>query len=168
MSTKNLTRDDAVDKLRELTKNTPTCMLGTGLAKIPSHVCPMQVQEVDDVGNLWFFSGANSVHNEQISGDHRTQLIFSNPSKLEYLVVSGTTTITRERRKIDELWSKDVEAWFPKGKDDPNLTLLRVEPTSAHYWDTESGKLVTYAKILIAAVTGKGGENIGVEGDLRV
>ena len=167
-TTKDLTRNEAVDKLIELTKNTPTCMMATGLAEIPSHYCPMQVQEVDELGNIWFFSGADSVHNRQISGDHRTQLIFCNGAKIEYLVVFGDVTISKERRKIDELWTKLVEAWFPNGKDDPNLTLLWVRPTSAHYWDTENGKLIAFAKILTAAVTGKTNDNGSVQGDIKV
>ncbi len=167
-TTQNLEGDEAVDKLKALVENTPTCLFGTGLAKIPSHVCPMQVQEVDELGNLWFFSGADSSHNEQLTGDHRVQLSFANPSKIEYLVVSGNATITRERRKIDELWTHAVEAWFPKGKEDPNLTLICVTPTVSHYWDTENGKLVTMAKILTAAVTGKSIDEGGRQGDIAV
>jgi general stress protein 26 len=167
-TTKDLMRNDAVDKLRELVENTPTCMMGTGLRVIPSHICPMQVQEVDELGNLWFFSGADSVHNQQISGDQRTQLTFCNSSKIEYLVVFGDASISRERRRIDELWTKMAEAWFPKGKDDPKLTLICVKPTSAHYWDTEDGKMVAFAKILVAAVTGKPNDSGGVDGDIKV
>lgn len=169
MSTiQNLTLNDAVDKLRQLVENTPTCMLATGLGKVPAHVCPMGIQQVDELGILWMFSGADSVHNSQISGDHRAHLIFCNPAKLEYLTVYGEASISRERRKIDELWTKTAEAWFPRGKDDPNLTLISIKPTAAHYWDTESGKLVTMAKILLASVTGRPGDVGSVEGDLKV
>jgi len=167
-TTQNLEGNDAVDKLKALVGNTPTCLLGTALSKFPVHVCPMQVQEVDELGDLWFFSGADSAHNFQITGDHRVQLSFCNASKLEYLVVSGHATITRERRKIDELWTRAVEAWFPNGKDDPNLTLIRVTPAVSHYWDTENGKLVTMAKILTAAVTGKALDEGGRQGDIEV
>ena len=167
-TTKNLMRDDAVDKLRELTKNTPSCIFATGLTDIPPHVCPMQVQEVDEIGNLWFFSGADSTHNSQITGDHRVQLTFCNVAKIEYLVVFGEASISKERRKIDELWTKIAEAWFPGGKDDPNLTLLCVRPISAHYWDTENGKMITFAKILTAAVTGNPNDDGSVQGDIKV
>lgn len=167
-TTRNLLGPDAVRKLKELTKNTSTCMFASGLSKVPFHVCPMGVQEVDDSGDLWFFSGADSVHNRQLEGDPRVQLIFSNVSKVEYLTVFGETTISKDPRKIDELWNKFVEAWFPGGKNDPNLTLLCVRPSIAHYWDTENGKLVTMAKILTAAVTGSEIDEGGVEGDLQV
>jgi len=160
--------DDAVKKLRDLTNAASTCMFGTGLHQIPFHVCPMQVQQVDEAGNLWFFSDATSIHNRQLEADSRTHLIFGNPQKIEYLTIYGETTISRDRTKIDELWTKLAEAWFPEGKEDPNLTVLRVHPIEAHYWDTENGKLITFAKMLTAAVTGNPNDSGSVQGDIMV
>ncbi|MBC8128466.1 MAG: pyridoxamine 5'-phosphate oxidase family protein [Gloeobacteraceae cyanobacterium ES-bin-144] len=164
---KNLIADKAVTKLQQLVKGAPTCMFATCLGEIPFHVCPMQVQETDYEGRLWFFSGADSTHNSQIETDPRVQLIFANPSDIEFLTVYGTATISQDRELIARLWNKMVEAWFPGGQDDPNLTLICVQPTAAHYWDTENGKLITMAKILTAAATGAD-MNIGVEGNLEV
>jgi general stress protein 26 len=102
-TTKNLMGHEAVEKLRSLTDETPTCMFGSGLQTIPFHVCPMQVQEVDDRGNLWFFSGADSTHNRQLGEDSRAHLIFSNHQKVEYVTVFGEVTITTERERIERL-----------------------------------------------------------------
>jgi general stress protein 26 len=169
MSTiQNLSGKEAVDKLRALTENTPTCMFGSGLRTVPIHFCPMQVQHVDYQGSLWFFSGADSVHNRQISADSHVQLIFSNNSKIEYLTVFGEATISTDREKAKELWSRFVEAWFPDGPDDPNLTLISVRPVTSHFWDTENGKLITFAKILTSALTGNATDEGGVEGKLNV
>jgi len=167
-STCNLNGKDAVEKLRQLTKDTPICMFGSGLANIPMHLCPMQVQEVDPQGCLWFFSGADSVHNKHIAAAPQTHLIFGNPDRIEYLTVFGETTISRDRERIERLWSKFVEAWFPAGPADPNVTLLCVRPVLAHYWDTENGKLITFAKILTAALTGGATDDGVVEGKLDV
>ena len=83
-------------------------------------------------------------------------------------MVFGDVTISKEPRKIDELWTKSVEAWFPNGKDKPNLTLLCVRPTSAQSKDTENGKLIAFEKILTAAVTSKPNANGSVQGDIKV
>ncbi|MFD2255794.1 pyridoxamine 5'-phosphate oxidase family protein [Luteolibacter algae] len=164
---KNLIAEDAIAKLQELVKNAPTCMFSTGLGKAPFHVCPMQVQEADYEGRLWFFSGADSTHNAQITADSRVQLIFANNPDMEFLTVYGTASISHDRAQIDRLWNRMVEAWFPEGKDDPNISLICVQPALAHYWDTEDGKLITMAKILTRAATGADIET-GVEGDLNV
>ena len=34
------------------------------------------------------------------------------------------------------------EAWFPKGKEDPDLNLLRVEISKAEYWDAPGKRMV--------------------------
>ena len=163
----NLMGESAVKKLKSLVDATPTCMFGSGLKETPPHLCPMHVQQVDVAGDLWFFSAADSTHNRHLAAAPQAQLVFGNPANMEYLVIYGATTISKDRTKIDELWSKMAEAWFPEGKYDPNLTLLRVRPSQAHYWDTENGKLVAFAKILTSAVSGKISD-VGVQGDLAV
>jgi len=166
-TTRNLVSQDAVEKLRDLTTHCPTCMFGTDLTAAPMHVCPMHTQQVDDNGSLWFFSGLDSEHAAHIRADGQVQLIYSNPSKYEFLTVYGDAQIVRDPAKIEELWKPMVKAWFPGGKEDPNLSLIRVDPLKAHYWDTKDGKLVVLAKILVGAVTGKV-EDGGVQGDLKV
>ncbi len=164
-NTQNLFNRDALEKLRDLVNDSPACMLCSDLAAIPFHLCPMQVQDVDREGCLWFFSGAGSTHNSMIQADPRVQLVFCNGGKHEYLAVYGTAEISRDIEKVDELWSSMSKNWFPGGRYDPNLTLIRVCPEKVHYWDVRDGKLVAMAKVLLGAMTGKP-TDIGVEGDL--
>jgi len=164
---KNLVADEAVSKLQDLVKSSSTCMFATHLGEAPFHVVPMRVQEADYDGDLWFFSAADSKHNAQIDVDPRVQLIFANSSDMEFMTVFGTASISTDKAQIDRLWDTMVGAWFEGGKDDPNVSLIRVQPTLAHYWDTEDGKLVTMAKILTRAATGADIDT-GVEGDLNV
>ncbi len=35
------------------------------------------------------------------------------------------------------MWDNNVEAWFPGGKEDPNLALLRFDVNSAELWETD-------------------------------
>lgn len=163
---KNLIAEEAVSKLQHLVKGSPNCMFATRLGEVPFHVCPMQVQEADYEGLLWFFSRADSSHNRHIKADPRVQLIFANSSDMEFLTVYGNATVSTEKELIDRLWDPIVASWFD-GKDDPNLTLLCVQPAAAHYWDTEDGKLITMAKMLTRAATGAD-IPIGEEGDLDV
>ncbi|NQW99380.1 pyridoxamine 5'-phosphate oxidase family protein [bacterium] len=167
-TTHNLSGKEAVDKLRGLINDTPTCLFGSGLKEVPMHLCPMQVQQVDPQGCLWFFSGADSVHNRQLAADSRAHLIFCNPAKVEYFTLFGESTVSTDSQKISELWNPLAEAWFPGGPNDPNLTLIRVRPVMTHYWDTESGKLITFAKILSSALAGTPRDPGGQDGALIV
>jgi general stress protein 26 len=163
---KNLIAEEAVSKLQELVGKSSTCMFASNLTQLPIHVSPMRVQETDYEGSLWFFSSADSTRNKHIEADPRVQLIFTNTPDMEFLTVFGTASISTDRELIDRLWSGLVEAWFD-GKDDPNVSLICVHPATAHYWDTEGGRLVTMAKILTRAATGSDIE-IGHHGSLNV
>lgn len=163
---KNLIAEEAVSKLQELVGKSSTCMFATHLTEAPFHVCPMRVQETDYDGRLWFFSTTDSTHNQHINADPRVQLIFANHPDMEFLTVYGTASISTDKALIDRLWNGLVEAWFD-GKDDPKISLICVQPSVAHYWDTEDGRLVTMAKILTRAATGSE-IPIGHEGDLNV
>lgn len=165
-STKNLIAEEAVSKLQDLVKGSSTCMFATNLTQAPFHVCPMRVQEADYEGRLWFFSNTTSTHNKHINADPRVQLIFTNTPDMEFLTVFGTASISTDKDLIERLWDGMVEAWFD-GKDDPNVSLICVQPAAAHYWDTEDGKLITMAKILTRAATGSD-IAVGEEGDLSV
>lgn len=157
----------AVKKLDELVDASPNCLFGTNLAVMPVHVCPMQVQEVDERGDLWFFSGADSAHNRHIQEEPLVQLFFTNNGDYQFLTVFGRAEISRDADKIDELWDASVEAWFPEGKTDPNVTLIRVTPEDAHYWASKDGKVVTLIKMLGAAISGNRPDSFA-EGDLNV
>jgi len=164
---KNLTQQQAIEKFQDLVKHEPICLFTTSLTQIPLRTRPMSVQKVCDQGNFWFISSSESDKNDEISNDPNVQLFFSNTSNYEFLTVNGKASITRDRAKIDELWNDIAKAWFPEGKDDPRVTIIKVTPEEGFYWDTKDGKLVSMIKILASAATGKTLVE-GVEGTLSV
>lgn len=163
---KNLTRNEAIAKMKNLVDGAShICMFCTKVTDMPFKSRPMGTQKVDDEGNIWFLSAADSEHNAEIAIDNRVQLLYSNPSASEFLIVNGTAQILTDRATIDELWNPMAKAWFPEGKDDPNLSAIKVTTDISHYWDTKYGKAVTLLAIATAAVTGQQFD-AGVEGKL--
>lgn len=163
----NFYHEDAIDKFKELVKHNPTCLFTTNLTDLPLQTRPMSVQKVCDQGNFWFLSPGDSHKNDAIAGDPRVQLFFSNTSDYEFLSVYGHATILRDREKIEELWTPIAKAWFEDGKDDPNVTVIKVTPDDAYYWDTKDGKMVSLIKIVASAIIGKTLSE-GIEGKLKV
>jgi hypothetical protein len=53
-----------------------------------------------------------------------------------HVSLSGRATLVRDAAKASELWSPLYREWFPKGLEDPELALLRIEVTRAEYWDS--------------------------------
>jgi general stress protein 26 len=167
MSIENLTSKQAIEKIKELAKAADIGMFTTALTQLPLNSRPMSTQNVDDEGNLWFFSEKDSTKNQDIEEDNRVQIFYANKSSSEYLSVYGTAEIFYDRQKIEELWTPMVKAWFTEGKDDPSITIIKVTPADAYYWDTKNNKLVSLVKIAAAVVTGKTMDD-GIEGTLDV
>jgi general stress protein 26 len=164
----DLHREDAIEKLKELVKHNPICLFTSRLTQEPFQTRPMSTAQVDDEGNLWFLSASDSYKNEEVDYDPNVQLFYVNTPDSEYLTVFGKAHISTDRQKIDEVWKPIAKAWFTEGKDDPRITLLKVVPEEAYYWDTKTSKMVAMLKILTAAVTGKTSDEGGVEGKLAV
>jgi general stress protein 26 len=58
--------------------------------------------------------------------------------------------VVLDRKKIEELWNPLLKAWFPEGKDDPKLCLIQVVTEEANYWNSNSGTMGVYFKMLRA------------------
>ncbi|MES2891173.1 MAG: pyridoxamine 5'-phosphate oxidase family protein [Bacteroidota bacterium] len=164
---KNLHSTEAVKKLKSLVESIGTCMFYTNISSGDHNTRPMAVIEVDMNGNLWFFTSVQSTKVKDIEKDSGVQLAFAHPGKDSYLDLRGLASIETDRKSIEEKWNPIVKAWFPEGKDDPNLCLVKVKTDEAHYWDTETTKMVEMIKIVSSVVSGKKLAE-GVHGDLLV
>lgn len=163
----NLNGSQAVEKLQQLIQSESICHFVTNLAKAPLSSRPMSTLKVDDNGNIWFFSPKSSSKNADIMLNDAVQLFYSNPGSSEFLSVYGKAFVITDRQKAAELWTPIAKAWFKDGVDDPQLTLIKVAPLEAYYWDTKNNKVVAMLKILAAVVTGVVADD-GVEGTLKV
>lgn len=157
----NKSKKEAIEKLNELIGDIEIAMLTTidgGVLRSR----PMDTQEIDEDGNLWFLSGADSHKDEEIRQDNRVNVSYASPGDNTYVSVSGTAEISRDQAKINELWNPSHRAWFPGGKDDPNIQVIRVRVEQAEYWDSASSAFVQIYGFLKALATGEsadGGEN---------
>jgi general stress protein 26 len=136
---------DPVAKLNELTKGIEFAMLTTIRPNGHLHSCPMATTEADGDGVLWFFSGNNSEKVEAIKSDPRVNLAYTDSSGQRYVSITGSAEPVRDHVKAKELWDPRYHAWFPKGIDDPNLILLRIQVRDAEYWDASVGRMVLLA-----------------------
>ena len=164
---KDLTQQEGIAKMKELAESAKVCHFVTVLSATPLSSRPMATQEVDDAGNFWFLSKESSHKNSEIDDDPEVQLFFSNHSSAEYLTVFGYAEVIKDRSKLEELWTPIAKAWFNEGKDDPEITVIRVRPVDAYYWDTKNNKLVSLIKIADGPITGKTMDD-GIEGEIRL
>jgi general stress protein 26 len=164
---KNLEGKEAIDKMRRLIEAEEICMFTTRLLQLPLDTRPMSTSEVDEAGHIWFISRVDSSKNTDIQQDKRVQLFYANRNNSEFLSVYGEAFISKDRNKIEELWSPVNNAWFEKGKDDPEISLICVKPLDAYFWDTRNNWMISLLKIASAVVTGKTADVV-VEGKLEL
>ena len=163
----NLTQDNAIKKMQEITEDAPIAMLCTNLKSMPFSTCPMSTQQVDEEGMIWFLTGADSQHSREIEADPRVQLIYSNTGDYSYLTIYGTAELLQDQSMIDKLWTPLAKVWFQQGKDDPNLRVLKIRPEQGFYWDTKNSKTVSFLKMVTSVVTGKTMDD-GVQGSISI
>lgn len=166
MSQENLKTDEAVNKLKELATGIDFAFLATNLGMQAAHAVPMSTKEVDEEGNIWFLSNKNSEHNKHITDQGIAQLYYGKPGSMEFLTVFGNATISTDKSTIEKLYVKSDDNWFD-GKDDPNITAIKIQPQDAHYWEPKSNALVSLVKMGVGFITGQRQE-LGKEGDINI
>lgn len=154
-TSQSLTREQMIAKVGELIRNINMAMLTTEAEDGLLHSRPMATQQTDFDGTLWFFTGLASGKVNELEWNPEVNLSYAQPSDSRYVSVSGTAEVVQDRRKMQELWNEIYRAWFPKGLDDPDLGLLKVEVSSAEYWESPSGKMVQIFGFLKALATGE-------------
>ncbi len=163
----DLQAQEAITKMKELVKATPTCFFCTAVATGESSAArPMNVRQVDDAGNLWFLSANDSHQNKEIGMDPSVKLFFQGSPNSDFLQILGQATISVDRAKIKELWEPILKTWFTEGEDDPRITVIKVIPSEGYYWDTKHGHAVAGIKMMIGALTGKTLDD-SIEGQLK-
>ena len=144
---------DAYAKTREIVKDLKFCMMTTETPEGRLVSRPMTCSQFDEEGHLWFFAAQDSEQTIGLDFDENVNLAFACTEKSRYLSFVGTAEVVKDRAKIDDLWNPMVHAWFPKGKEDPRLCLIRVQALSAEYWDSPSSKVVKLFEIAKALAT---------------
>jgi general stress protein 26 len=165
------THDNSRELLWKLIKDIKFAMFTTRHDNGHLHSVPMTTQNkaVDEDDSLWFFMSRRSGPIEDLSMDPTVNVAYADPDADSYVSVSGVAEVVENPAKKQQLWSKMNEAWFPKGVDDPDLALVQVRITHAHYWDVKSSKLVQLFTMAKAALTGKRPEgNMAREGEVRM
>ena len=97
--------------------------------------------EVDQEGNLWFFTSASSHKVSEVSRTPKCNAGFAAPDDNRYVSISGTAELVKDKSKIEELWKPELKAWFPEGAEQPDLALLRVGIEKAEFWDGPSSTI---------------------------
>ena len=110
------------------------------------HTAVPMTAELDENADsaIWFFTGRDHAF---ARGGSATATFESKGHDL-FARFKGTLTEETSHEWLDKEWSRFVEAYFPRGKDDPNLLMLRMDLGDAEIWSTDVG-LTTVVKMAL-------------------
>ena len=140
---------ESIDHLKNALKTTRIVMFTTIDEDESLQSRPMAVQDVEFEGDLWFFTSNESGKVYQLKEHSQVNAAFIDTKNNTYVSASGTAQLVNDEAKKQELWSPALEIYFPKGIDDPELTLIRVSVTSIAWWagaSTIIGQVVSFVK----------------------
>ena len=152
------------EKVAELIKGNRIAMLTTTAPDGTLTSRPMALQEVAFDGDLWFFAERSSRKLAHVAAHPVVNVTIGSGST--WVSLTGTTSVVADDDKKKELWNAGVDAWFPDGPEAGDVVLLKVEGSSAEYWDTPGGRVASVLSFAKAKVTGEpysGGENEKVD-----
>jgi general stress protein 26 len=148
-----LSGEEKRERLSELMAGFSMAMLVTRTDDGGMRARPLRIADRRDDGALYFSTAVDSPKVHELQADEHVAVVMQDHRK--FVSVSGIARVVQDRALVDKLWSESWRVWFPKGKDDPSLCLVVVEPLEAAYWDMSGLRGVRYAfELAKAYVTG--------------
>ena len=117
------------------------------------HLQPMAAFGDEAQGAVWFYAKTDSDMAREVGAGHDA-IVSLMAKDMEFQAsIHGRLTLSHDRERIDRYWSPFVSAWYPDGKDDPALTLLRLDASDARLWTANRGTLAYPYQIAKANLT---------------
>lgn len=97
------------------------------------HARPMVIAHLEEGMSAYLVTDINSVKVDEIKANPHALLTFQGASK--YASVQGELTLTLDRTLIELMWKESWKVWFPGGKSDANIALLKFTGGQGEFWD---------------------------------
>lgn len=131
-----------------------TVMLGVVGGAPIQHFQPMSAFAEEEAGQIWFYTRKETDLAQAVIDGADAMMILETKDQELQACVGGRLTQVLDRERMDKYWGPVVAAWYPDGKDDPQLTMLRLDAHDAAIWLSEAGPVKFAYEIAKANATG--------------
>ena len=149
-------------KLYDLIENIEIAMMTTRRADGHLESRAMANQRQAGGADLWFVTLDGTAKLRDLEFDRHVNLAYYKDRTREWISVSGTAAISRDRAKIHELYAPDWKMWFPEGDDprhgtpdDPRMVLIGVDVHAAVFLEVNKPAPVVLFEMVKGFVTGQ-------------
>jgi general stress protein 26 len=144
--------DDHLSRVWDIIEKVGVCMLTTQAAN-GLRARPVEARPDRAAGVIWFVTDLRSGKEHEIEQEHDVGLVFIDMKENAYLSLTARAQVLRDHAKAADIWKSTDNVWW-KGPDDPNVCVLRVEPSTAELWDGPASQAVAAFEFAKARLTG--------------
>lgn len=153
---------NARSKLMAMIDDMETAMFTTrrGNGQLVSR--PMANQDRSRGADLWFVTYEGAAKLREIERDSQVNLTYYKDRTREWVSISGRAKISRDRKKIRELYKPDWRAWFgddgnPEAgtANDPRMVLIGVTITAATFMEQNKPAPLVMFELVKGIITRK-------------
>lgn len=156
-------RTEAEAQLWDVLDQTRAGMLG--VEGSGQHMQPMTPLLDREGEAIWFLTHRNTDLVRAVGQGGRAHFCVIGEDHDYHACLSGALTQVMDRDRLEEFWSPGIAAWF-SGKDDPELSMLRMQLSDASIWASTSGALTVGWEYAKANVVG-GEPDVSVRTSIR-
>ena len=156
MSDRNLTVREAEEEFWNHLEKSNTGMLG--LDQPGYHAQPMTAFRDGETSTIWFFTRDDTdlAKDAAVGSGQSAMFHYGSKDQNVWACIHGTLSVHgHDREVIDRYWNPVLAAWYPEGKDDRMLTILRFDADDGRVWVNEGGFFKFAYEIAKANVTNK-------------
>jgi general stress protein 26 len=150
MADHTLTAAEAEKEFWKSLKDSNTGMLG--LDQPGYHAQPMTAFREEETGTIWFFTRDDTdlAKDAGIGGGQSAMFHYGSKDQKIWACIHGELSVHGpDRALVDRYWNPVLAAWYPDGKEDRHLTILRFDADDGRVW--VSGGLVKFAFEIVKA-----------------
>ncbi|MFN3512558.1 MAG: pyridoxamine 5'-phosphate oxidase family protein [Phenylobacterium sp.] len=130
-------------------------MLGVVGGAPVQHFQPMTAFAEPETGDIWFFTRTDTDLARSVADGAEAMFVVQSKDQDLQACLSGRLEQNHDQARIEKYWGPVVAAWYPDGKDDPRLTMLRFAARDAQIWLSEAGPVRFAYEIARANATGR-------------
>lgn len=143
-----------IDRVWDIIEKVGVCMLTTQFAG-GLRARPLEARPDREARLIFFVTDVHSPKEDEIAAAPDVGIVFIDADQKAYLSITGRASVLRDVEKTKAVWRKTDEVWWPDGPGSPEVSLLRIEPSTAELWDGPASAAVTAFEFVKARLTGQ-------------
>lgn len=161
----DVTQAGALERLWDTIDDKRTGMLG--ICQHGKHMQPMTAFGERETDTIWFYTYRESDLARDIaagaaefggeSGDEiggvKGMFCLDGGDENFFACMSGQMSLERDMTRIEKYWNAVVAAWYPGGKTDARLTMIRFDLDDAQLWLSDKTRLGFMTEVAKANIT---------------